>query len=73
MYASDLLILTMAQVIGFYSLATILMIKLTLPPSYRIVISEILSGLNLNFFGQWFERLFVLSSIISIIYLKTVR
>lgn len=62
---SNLGLLLLAQVMGSYFVATILMLKLTLPLDYRSTITQLFSGINLSFFGIWFDRIFLISVVIS--------
>lgn len=62
-------ILLLAQTMGVYILATLLMLKLTLPPAYRIVITRLMPNINLSFFGQWFERVYLITAIASALWL----
>lgn len=65
----DFGVLLLAQLMGAYFLSTLLMLKLTLPPEYRVVITELFQGINLGFFGHWFDRIFLISIIGSLAWL----
>lgn len=58
-------VLFIAQVMGMYFVANALMMHGSIPPEYGAMITEILSGIQFDFYSRWFDLLFVLSTLIS--------
>lgn len=46
---------------------------MNMPAEYRIIISEILSGLHFNFYHRWFDVIFLISALASILFLYLVK
>ncbi|GAU90548.1 hypothetical protein RvY_02950 [Ramazzottius varieornatus] len=67
--SSDVLVLSFAEIMGMYFLSTILLMRLSVPPAYRAVITEVLGELQFSFYHRWFDVIFLLSSITSIAFL----
>lgn len=65
--SSETVVLFMAQVVGTYFLSSILLIRMSLPPNYRRIISDSFSGIEFNFYHRWFDVIFLVSSIVSAI------
>lgn len=61
----------MAQVMGMYCAASVLLMRMNMPPEYRVIITEVLSGLHFNFYHRWFDVIFLVSALstIGILYL----
>lgn len=55
--------LFLAQIMGLYFVATLLLLKLTLPPHYRPVLAELLKAIRLDFYGRWFDLAFLLGAL----------
>ncbi|OQV17546.1 Golgi pH regulator [Hypsibius exemplaris] len=67
--SSDILVLSFAEIMGMYFISTILLMRLSVPPAYRAVISEVLGELQFGFYHRWFDVIFLVSAFTSIAFL----
>lgn len=56
----------MAQLMGMYFCSSVLLMRMNLPAEYRVIITEVLSGLHFNFYHRWFDVLFLISALSTI-------
>ena len=70
---TNVIILFLAQVMGTYFISSVLMIRSSLPPSYRKIISEVFSNIEFNFYHRWFDVIFLFSAIVSAAFLYLIR
>ncbi|KAJ9065535.1 Golgi pH regulator A, variant 2 [Entomophthora muscae] len=61
------LILFLAQTMGMYFLSTVLLMRANLPESYRDNLAAVLGNIHFDFYHQWFDIGFLVSSILSIV------
>jgi hypothetical protein len=55
---------------GLYFLATLLLMKISLPYKYRPVLTEVLKAIRLDYYNRWFDLVFVLGAIGGLIVIK---
>lgn len=71
--SSNIIVLILAQLMGMYFCSSVLLIRMNMPAEYRVIITEVLSGLQFNFFHRWFDVIFLLSALSSIFLLFIIR
>lgn len=64
--SSNIIVLIMAQLMGMYFCSSVLLMRMNLPAEYRVIITEVLSGLHFNFYHRWFDVLFLISALSTI-------
>eukprot|EP00730_Choanoeca_flexa_P019563 TRINITY_DN9562_c0_g1_i5.p1 TRINITY_DN9562_c0_g1~~TRINITY_DN9562_c0_g1_i5.p1 ORF type:complete len:449 (+),score=99.24 TRINITY_DN9562_c0_g1_i5:39-1385(+) len=52
----------MAQLMGMYFVAMVILMRMNMPPEYRTIITDVLGSLEFNFYHRWFDRIFLLSA-----------
>lgn len=67
--SSNIIVLILAQLMGMYFCSSVILIRMNMPAEYRVIITEVLSGLQFNFFHRWFDVIFLLSALTSILLL----
>ncbi|CAG9807208.1 unnamed protein product [Chironomus riparius] len=71
--SSNVIVLILAQLMGMYFCSSVLLLRMNMPQEYRVIISQVLSGLQFNFFHRWFDVIFLLSALSSIFLLFIIR
>ncbi|CAG8488948.1 80_t:CDS:2 [Paraglomus occultum] len=67
------IVLFLAQIMGMYFLSSVLMMRLNLPDEYRTIISDVLGSIEFNFYHHWFDVIFLVSGIVSMVFLYFVH
>lgn len=70
---SKALVLFSAQLIGLYVTSTILMLRLNLPESSRLLLTEILNAIKFDFFAKWFDAIYIFAAIASAIFVYNTK
>lgn len=67
--SSNIIVLVMAQIMGMYFCSSVLLMRMNMPAEYRVIITEVLGGLHFNFYHRWFDTIFLISSLATIVIL----
>ncbi|KAG8226225.1 hypothetical protein J437_LFUL006327 [Ladona fulva] len=67
--SSNIIVLILAQIMGMYFVSSVLLMRMNMPPEYRIIISQVLGELQFNFYHRWFDVIFLVSALSSIVFL----
>ncbi|KAJ2632670.1 hypothetical protein H4R22_001090 [Coemansia sp. RSA 1290] len=59
------IVLCLAQIMGMYFVSCMLMMRMSLPPKYRPMISEVLQTTGFYFYKRWFDLIFLFSVVAS--------
>lgn len=67
--SSNIIVLVLAQIMGMYFCSSVLLMRMNMPSEYRVIITEVLGGLHFNFYHRWFDVIFLVSAITTIVVL----
>ncbi|KAE9552711.1 hypothetical protein FO519_004077 [Halicephalobus sp. NKZ332] len=67
--SQNLIVLILAQTMGMYFISSVLLIRMNMPLQYRRIITDILGDLQFNFYHRWFDVIFLISALASILFL----
>uniref|UniRef100_A0A2K6QEF2 Abscisic acid G-protein coupled receptor-like domain-containing protein n=1 Tax=Rhinopithecus roxellana TaxID=61622 RepID=A0A2K6QEF2_RHIRO len=67
--SSSVNVLLLAQIMGMYFVSSVLLIRMNMPLEYCTIITEVLGELQFNFCHHWFDVIFLVSTLSSIVFL----
>uniref|UniRef100_A0A915JFV4 Golgi pH regulator n=1 Tax=Romanomermis culicivorax TaxID=13658 RepID=A0A915JFV4_ROMCU len=67
--SSNIIVLIFAQLMGMYFVSCVLLMRMNMPQQYRTIITEVLGDLQFNFYHRWFDLIFLVSAVTSIVFL----
>lgn len=67
--SSNIIVLLLAQIMGMYFCSSVLLMRMNMPAEYRDIITEVLGSLHFNFYHRWFDVIFLVSALSTIVVL----
>ncbi|KAI9349131.1 Abscisic acid G-protein coupled receptor-domain-containing protein [Obelidium mucronatum] len=70
----DTIIIVFAEIMNMYCLSLVLMMRISLPPQYRAIITNVLGeDIQFDFYQRWFDFIFLVSAIVSMVFIFAIR
>uniref|UniRef100_A0A1X7U8D0 Abscisic acid G-protein coupled receptor-like domain-containing protein n=1 Tax=Amphimedon queenslandica TaxID=400682 RepID=A0A1X7U8D0_AMPQE len=67
--SSNAIVLCLAEVMGMYFVLSVLLMRMNVPEEYRTIITRLLGQLDFSFYHRWFDVIFLVSALTSIVFL----
>ncbi len=67
--SSSLIVLFLSQLMGMYFVSMVLLMRMNMPVQYRTIITEVLGDLQFNFYHRWFDVMFLVAAVVTIMIL----
>ncbi|CAB4058688.1 GPR89 [Lepeophtheirus salmonis] len=68
--SSNFIVLFLSQIMGMYFVSMVLLMRMNMPVQYRSIITEVLGELKFNFYHRWFDVMFLVSAVVTILILS---
>ncbi|KAJ1928406.1 hypothetical protein IWQ60_002071 [Tieghemiomyces parasiticus] len=66
-------VLLLAQLMGVYFLSSVLLMRMSLPPEFRLIIQDVLGTVEFHFYQRWFDVIFLVSALASMVFVYFVH
>ena len=71
--SSNFVVLLLSQIMGMYFVSMVLLMRMNMPLQYRAIITEVLGDLQFNFYHRWFDVMFLVAAVCTILIIIVVH